>query len=386
MSYALATLWYDRQRYLPGILAVAFSALLIAMQCGLLFGLLSVTSIPIDKSSADVWIAPPKTLSADNGSPISLNKLEDRVGALPGIVHTEPYIQLFSRWEKPGGGTDMCIILGCKLDEKAIGPALALSPDLRDRLQEEGAVVVDASELERLDIIDAPVLLSENRQVTAKIAGKSVHVVGLVTRMKSIAGPYVFCSLSTARSILKMSNEQTIYVLAKCEDPTQAPAIVEELKSSELQQEFPDMSVFTKEQFSFRSRMHWLKKTSAGLALGYAALLGLIVGAVVTSQTLYAATMASMREYAILLALGIPRWRLRWVVVTQAFWIGLLGVIISVPVTYLMAELASQLGVKPLLPPELIGAAAIVTLFMAIASGVIALRSLRQIEPVNLLR
>ena len=28
MSYSLATLWHDRQRYLPGMLAVAFSAYL----------------------------------------------------------------------------------------------------------------------------------------------------------------------------------------------------------------------------------------------------------------------------------------------------------------------------------------------------------------------
>ena len=39
MSYALATLWYERQRFLPGVLAVGFSALLIALQCGLLLGL-----------------------------------------------------------------------------------------------------------------------------------------------------------------------------------------------------------------------------------------------------------------------------------------------------------------------------------------------------------
>ena len=48
-------------------------------------------------------------------------------------------------------------------------------------------------------------------------------------------------------------------------------------------------------------------KTKAGIALGYTALLGLLVGAVVTSQTLYAATTASAKEYAILLAMGIPR-------------------------------------------------------------------------------
>jgi len=39
MSYSLATLWHERQRFLPGVLAVAFSALLIALQIGLLLGL-----------------------------------------------------------------------------------------------------------------------------------------------------------------------------------------------------------------------------------------------------------------------------------------------------------------------------------------------------------
>jgi len=64
MSYSLATLWYERQRFLPGVLAVAFSALLIALQCGLLLGLFSITSIPIDMSSADVWVGHPEVPSS----------------------------------------------------------------------------------------------------------------------------------------------------------------------------------------------------------------------------------------------------------------------------------------------------------------------------------
>src|ERR1041384_1522607 len=70
MSYSLATLWYERQRYLPGILAVAFSALLIALQCGLLMGLFSITSIPIDNTRADIWLGAPEALSVDLGRPI----------------------------------------------------------------------------------------------------------------------------------------------------------------------------------------------------------------------------------------------------------------------------------------------------------------------------
>ena len=63
-SYTLTTLWHDRQRFLPGVLAVTFSAALINLQCGLLLGLFSTTSIPIDHSSADLWVGNPEVLRA----------------------------------------------------------------------------------------------------------------------------------------------------------------------------------------------------------------------------------------------------------------------------------------------------------------------------------
>ena len=71
--------------------------------------------------------------------------------------------------------------------------------------------------------------------------------------------------------------------------------------------------------------MHWLITTKAGIAVGFTALLGLLVGAVVTSQTLYAATAASQREFATLRAMGIPKWRLKLNVLVQSFWVGLFG-------------------------------------------------------------
>src|SRR5262249_7179919 len=124
----------------------------------------------------------------------------------------------------------------------------------------------------------------------------------------------------------------------------------------------------------------------AGVALGYAALLGLLVGGVVTSQTLYAATAASLREFAVLRALGIPRWRMAMMVVSQAFWVGLTGIVLSIPVSFFFAEVADFVGVKIVLPVWLLAGAATVTMLMALSSGLAALRSLRLIEPAILLR
>ena len=150
--------------------------------------------------------------------------------------------------------------------------------------------------------------------------------------------------------------------------------------------EYDNVSTFSADAFSFQSRKHWVLKTKAGVALGNAAALGLMVGAVVTSQTLYAATAASIREFAVLRALGIPRWRMSLMVMTQAFWVGVLGIILALPAAYGFTALADYMGVQILMKWWLLTSAAVTTLFMAIGSGLLALRSLRDVEPATLLR
>jgi putative ABC transport system permease protein len=371
MSYSLATLWHDRQRFLPGVLAVAFSALLIALQCGLLLGLFSITSIPIDHTRADIWVGAPEVLSVDLGRPIPENYLS-RLASLPEVERYENYLQGFTYWNKPNGGTELSLVIGCRLDDGALGSANELTPELRARLTEPGAIVVDAKELDRLGI--------KGIGDIAEVSGRRVRVVGLVNGLRSLAGPYVFCSVRTARSLLRMSPDQTTYLLAKCRNPADAQLVLERLSA------YPNLKAFTANDFSFRTRMHWLTKTKAGLALGCAALLGLLVGAVVTSQTLYAATAASMREYAVLRALGIPRWRMSLTVVALAFWVGIAGIGLALPTVFGLSELGNYLGAKVLLPSWLLGGAVTVTMTMAILSGLTALRSLRLVEPAELLR
>ena len=208
MSYALATLWYDRQRYLPGILAVAFSGLLlIALQCGLLFGLLSVTSIPIDRSNADIWIGSQKVLSVDIGQAISESRMTARIGSMPGVVKVEPYIQRRhvgkAQWRVGSLHPDRLPVRR-RLDRAGA----SLGCENARRSDRGSAVVVDESELDRLDVSDAAELLKEGKRAMAKINGKPVRVVGLVSGMKSIAGPYVFCSLYTARNLARMGPDQ----------------------------------------------------------------------------------------------------------------------------------------------------------------------------------
>jgi putative ABC transport system permease protein len=310
-------------------------------------------------------------LSVDVSRPIPESYLA-RVASLPGVERVEVYIQSFAQWVKPTGGAELCIVIGARLEDDAMGYLSELTPQLRTLLTEPGAIVVDESELDRLSI--------QGIGATGEILGHRVRVVGFVRGLKSIAGPYIFCSVQTARTVTRLPPEQESYVLAKCRTPADAQRVVERLRGT------PNLSAFTAGEFSRRSQIHWLTKTKAGIALGYAALLGLLVGTVVTSQTLYAATAASMREYAVLQALGIPRWRMAAAVMSQSFWVGLSGVALALPAVFGFAEVANRAGARVLLPWWLLLGAAVVTLAMAVLAGLLALRSLRLVEPAVLLR
>jgi putative ABC transport system permease protein len=376
MSYALQTLWHERTRYASGVLAVTFSAVLIALQCGLLLGLFKITSIPIDNTSADLWIGSTAVPSVDLGKPIPTWYL-GRVQGKPGVQSVELFIANFANFTKPStGGTELCFLLAGNLDDGSAGAAKMLTREQREALTMRYAIIVDESDVKRLGL--------DGADGKPKINGKEVHVVGTVKGLKSLAAPWVFCSLDTAKQLMGAvyPSDHVTYLLAKCDTPQRAKEIAAELRA----EHGSDMVAYTAEEFSTGSRLYWLTRTKAGLAIGYAALLGLIVGMVITAQTLYSATAANAKEFAILLALGIPRWRIYLMVLTQSFWVGVIGIAIAYPVCLGLRHIALQFNTDVDMRWEILAGTAGLTVAMALLAGLFALRSVRKIEPMSLLR
>lgn len=352
---------------------MAFSAVLIALQVGLLLGLFEITSIPVDHTDADIWIGSKDLLSVDLAEPIPMNYLA-RLDK-PGVMMPELYYLTFGNWTKPEGGKNLCVVVGSSLRENALGRADVLDAELCEKLTEPMTVAVDESDLDRLGLI----AIGDR----GKINGREVRIVGTVNGIKSLAAPWIFCSHTTAQELLSAMTpyDHTTYLLARAESKERAAEVVAELKH-----DYPDMSAFTADEFSFTTRLYWVTRTKAGIAIGYAALLGLLVGAVITAQTLYSATMASAREFATLLALGIPRIRIYGLVLSQSFWVGLIGILTAYPVVLMLAVGAERAGTRVVLRWEVLAGAGAITMTTALLAGIVALRSVRRIEPMSLLR
>src|SRR5262249_4189850 len=148
----------------------------------------------------------------------------------------------------------------------------------------------------------------------------------------------------------------------------------------------PDLSAFTRDEFSTKTRQYWATSTKAGVGMGFTTFLCLLVGLAITSQTLYGATVASLREYAVLRALGIPRRKMAGLVMAQSLWVGLGGIGLALPLIFGLAAGGGEAGAVVLLPPWLLALGAGLTLAMALLSGPAALPSPRLVAPIPLLR
>lgn len=371
MRYAIQTLWFERRRYLAGILAVAFSAVLMAVQAGVLVGLVATVSAPVDQSPADIWVTIPHTPSADNSGPLH-TRTRNRLMRMPQIAQTDEYVQQFSRWYQPSAGYVLVIVCGVNLSESSLGPLEKLTPELRVKLSEPGAVVIDERDKAKLGI--------DKINDTAQINKTVVKVVGFMHDMGSMTGCYVFCSLPTARRCLYYEPDETTYLLARTHEPGQISEALSELNAH------PDIEAYSKTEFSAKSRWYWILKTKSGLAVGFTAALGLLVGAVVTSQTLYSATATLLRELAVLKSLGVPRWRMNLFIVQQALVIGVVGLLLGVPLAFGFEALGNLIGTRIDITGWLLWATMTIVLTMALFSGLLALRALNRVDPAELLR
>ena len=210
LPYSLTILRRDPHRYAPAILAVAFSAVLIAVQCGLVLGVLQCVSVFIDGASADIWVMTADADSPPQACPIPLT-WQLRLDMQPEIERTEPYLLGPGAWHKPHmGSIEECFIVGFHLDDPSLGRINAIPPDLLTQLSEPGTIVVDRWDLENLG-------LNKGTGEAGELNQKRVRVVGTVSGFRGHNFIFIFCSLQTARMLLPAfheGNHLTMCVLA----------------------------------------------------------------------------------------------------------------------------------------------------------------------------
>lgn len=375
ISLARLTLRREWPRFLPAVLAVGFSGLLILAQLALLLGIFRTVSVYIDASSADLWIGFPDTPSVDLARSISTRN-EVFLREHPEVLAVEKFSFGLADIRRKDGTAASGFLCGVETHTDGMVFSGVIPPEMRERLNEPDSILLDVSSLKNLQATVGDVF---------EINKKRVKLVGVVRGVSAIGGPNVITSTRTARFLdeaLKDENE-TAYLLARLRDPTRAARVQAELIPQGTTRPF---TVWQAKEFSLISQNYWLFETGMGIGFIFSGSIALLIGLVITSQTLKAVVISSLREYATLRALGVNFGQLRWVVLEQAAWVGVTGTLFAVAATYGLVTLGESHHVLIYAPPIAYISTAFFMIGIALISGWLAVRALKKSEPATLLR
>jgi len=372
---ARKTLIHEWPRFLPAVIAVAFSGLLLLAQAALVLGIFGNAAVYVNGSRGDLWIGSPGTQSIDQGLPLS-PEIEMPLRMDPGIAAVEPFYLRYAEWRSPETRGGMSVaVSGINVRPDGLLFSRVLPLDLRERLAEVGAIIVDRADLQKLRT-------GPGGQAT--LNGHPVRVVGVVNGLRALDGANVLASAETAQ-LISTPEEGSLptYFVAEVRDRTQVAAVRERLSQH---RSFGAYEVWTSEAFSRKTQLYWLLQTGAGAGVLFLAAVVFVAGAAITSQTLIAAIAGSMRAYATLKAMGVGVSALRNVVLQQALGVGLTGTALAAILCAALLAVAHNQNVPVRMTPFVALVCAALVMGIALISGLFAVRRVHREDPASLLR
>lgn len=369
MAWLLAwrNLAHDRSRFVVTLVGIVFAVVLIAMQAGLFLGFSDTTTVIVRHGRADFWVVARGTQNFEVALPINERELYI-ARSVPGVAHAERLMFRFLPWSKPDGGDESVSMLGFDLESGLSGPWSIVEGRAED-LRLPDAVIVDRIFLEKLGISGIGAMVEIN--------GLRARVVGLTQGIRSFStSPWVFASFRNAQRFADFGDELSNFVIGTFE-PGADPRRVRDALARAL----PRSDVYLRDDFAARTRDYWLFTTGAGASVLLSAVLGLLVGAVIVAQVLYATTMDHLTEFGTLRAMGAPRTFIYKIILGQAAISATLGHLPGIAVALSIARISEGSPALILVPPSLAVGLYGVTLGMCMLASAVSIRKAMGIDP-----
>lgn len=379
MSLALSTLLYEWRRYMAAVIALAVAGLLVLAMTGMFAGVGKSFSATVDRSPAEVMILPPSAESLFSNNDGQPRRLIPEIYQHPDVVEVQALNLNFAFWsnfpkdgqEAKADGVQVIIV-------DPVRGAVTLPTDLNDEeieeLQQPYTVLIDRSAFGKLGV-----KLGDR----AKLNGAAVWVRGTTTGYATMFNAIVFVSRQTAKLLRLYDDGPRVGPLVvKIRDPKRAAQVAAELNTMGKGQ----YKAWSREALSRASERSMLKEGGIGVMIGFAAVVGLFIGIVITWQTLQGAILANIREFASLRALGVSMSSLRLVIVELSFWVGIAGLLLTAVLTGGVWVLANAYAVPMDFPLFIDLPVGITLMVVAILSGLFSLGVLKKSQPADLLR
>jgi putative ABC transport system permease protein len=371
-SVAIKMLLHNKTRSFATVVGIAVAFFLSAAQVGLLVGWCDTNSAIVRHAGVDVWVMAQQTPAFDYGTGIPKHRIH-QVRTVPGVAWAQGMFMGWNYWQRPDGRRVNIEMIG--LDEDCIGGPWEMQAGSVGDVQIPQRVIVDQLYLTDLGVTG----IGDEVEILGSRA-----IVGAISRKVRTftAAPWVFTSLESAiKYDRRTEGDQITYVLVRC-DPGHSPESVRDAITTSV----PGIEALTTSEFVVRTIKYWMLETGIGITVVVTAVLGLIVGTVIISQTLYAVTNDHLSDYATLLAIGFSRFKLLVMIVIQATSLGTLGICLGSLLFTYAAEVSAATPIPLETTPLIFSGIVAMTLLSCVAASVISIRSVFRIDPIVVFR
>lgn len=371
---ALRSLAHDRGKLAASLAGVAFAATLLLTQIGLFAGFLQTSSNLIARVGGDVWVMARGTEVIENGEPLSAGS-RAAIAAHPCISRVRPLVVSFAPMRKAGGAPDSVQLIGFEPNAQPMIP-WSLARGLPQDLHGPNRVAVDELDTTKLQIDGDPM------GARLELGGQSVWVAALTEGVRSFTlMPNVFAEVDTARRLARLSEGQVNYWVADLARPECLNDVL-----ATVEREAPDVQAMSQRAFMNKTQNYWVFGSGAGTALGFSALLGLVVGTVIVGQTLYAITKEHLRELGTLKAIGATNLELVSFIAWQAFFLAVVGGLFGFGIAQLVKIGVTQAGLLVVISPAVAGVGGVAIVLMCAIASISSVRKVLALEAAEVFK
>jgi putative ABC transport system permease protein len=371
-------LWHKPLRLLVAVAGIAFAVLLILMQLGFRSALFESTLRFHERFQYDIALFSTESVFIVRPASFTIRRLYEALGS-PDVASVSPVYIAPAVWKNPWTHDARSI------NAVGVDPTLDLlrTPGFAENVSKlSGQDVVLFDRASRPEFGPVGQEWAPDRPIRTEVNDRDVTVVGLFEIGPSfgIDGTVITSVDNWLRIFPQRPRNQIQLGLVQLRPGADPDAVRDQLRA-----DIPgDVLVMTKAEFSAREKAYWNGATPIGYVFAFGAIMGLVVGAIIVYQILFADVSEHLREYATLRAIGYRNRFVSGIVLQQAVILAVLGFLPGLAASwalYVQAAKATRLPLHMTLDRGI--TVFVLTLTMCALSGFLALRKVRRLDPAE---